>query len=137
MEGDNIIFANLFSLLCPFSRVALIVLASFLAGALGLESNINVAVKEQVEAETKYAGYIAKQEEEIARNLRYEEMIIPHSLNLEEISGLSNEVKEKLKDHTPETLAQAGRIPGVTPAAVSLLLVSIKKHKNDLEKVNS
>ncbi len=81
----------------------------------------------QVAIQAKYAGYIDRQQEEIDRLRRYENMLLPENLDYETISGLSNEVKQKLGDARPDTLARAGRIPGVTPAAVSLLLVYLKK----------
>lgn len=84
--------------------------------------------KEQVEIRNKYAGYIARQQEEIDRLRRYEASKIPAELDYHAIDGLSNEVKQKLLDAKPETLGRASRIPGVTPAAVSLLLVFMKKH---------
>ncbi|NRB37334.1 MAG: tRNA uridine-5-carboxymethylaminomethyl(34) synthesis enzyme MnmG [Pseudomonadales bacterium] len=88
------------------------------------------AVAEQVEVKTKYAGYIARQEEEIARMRRYENTGISESLDYMVIEGLSNEMKDKLSNVRPQTLGMASRIPGVTPAALSLLLVYLKK--NDL-----
>ena len=85
-------------------------------------------VKEQVETQVKYDGYIARQLEEIERLKRYENTLIPETFNYSDISGLSNEVKAKLIEAKPETLGRASRIPGVTPAAVSLLLVYMKKY---------
>jgi tRNA uridine 5-carboxymethylaminomethyl modification enzyme len=84
-------------------------------------------VAEQVEIQTKYAGYIERQHSEIERARRYEEAPLPIDLNYAEVSGLSSEVRQKLAHHRPETVAQAARISGVTPAAVSLLLVHLKK----------
>ncbi len=95
----------------------------------------DIQVAEQVEVQTKYAGYIARQKSEIDRLKRYENTKISIHLEIEKIDGLSNEVKQKLQDHRPETLGQASRIPGITPAAVSLLLVSLKK-QGLLERVN-
>ena len=88
----------------------------------------DAAVTEQVEVKTKYAGYIARQEEDIAKLKRYENTGIADSLDYTIIEGLSNEVKQKLSDARPQSLGMASRIPGVTPAAVSLLLVYLKKH---------
>jgi tRNA uridine 5-carboxymethylaminomethyl modification enzyme len=85
------------------------------------------AVAEQVEIQCKYAGYIERQQEEIHRNRRHEEMHLPPELDYGKVRGLSTEVREKLSRHRPTTLGQAGRIPGVTPAAVSLLLVHLKR----------
>lgn len=91
-------------------------------------SNEGEQVKEQVEIQVKYDGYIARQLEEIERLKRYENTAIPDNFNYSEISGLSNEVTAKLIEAQPETLGRASRVPGVTPAAVSLLLVYMKKH---------
>jgi tRNA uridine 5-carboxymethylaminomethyl modification enzyme len=85
-------------------------------------------VAEQVEIQVKYAGYIDRQTEDIERLRRYENTLLPEDFCYEGISGLSNEVKQKLMAARPETLARASRIPGVTPAAVSLLLIFLKKH---------
>ncbi len=82
---------------------------------------------EQVEIQAKYAGYIERQETEIARQRRHEETVLPSELDYADVLGLSAEVREKLARHRPLTLGQAGRIPGVTPAALSLLLVHLKK----------
>jgi tRNA uridine 5-carboxymethylaminomethyl modification enzyme len=82
---------------------------------------------EQVEIQVKYAGYIDRQMEDIERLRRYEQTLLPDSLDYGLVDGLSNEVRQKLIDGRPETLAQASRIPGVTPAAVSLLLIYLKK----------
>jgi tRNA uridine 5-carboxymethylaminomethyl modification enzyme len=86
-------------------------------------------VAEQIEIQIKYAGYITRQEEEIARQLRNEELKLPADLNYDDVVGLSTEVRQKLKAATPATLGMAGRVPGVTPAALSLLLVHLKKRK--------
>lgn len=83
---------------------------------------------EQVEIQIKYAGYIERQKGEIARTLRNENTLIPMDFDFSQISGLSNEVVAKLSDTRPETIGKAARISGVTPAAVSLLLIFLKKH---------
>jgi tRNA uridine 5-carboxymethylaminomethyl modification enzyme len=88
----------------------------------------NKQAAEQVEIQIKYAGYIERQKDEIAKTLRNENTLIPIDFNFSQISGLSNEVVSKLTDSRPETIGKAGRIPGITPAAVSLLLVYLKKH---------
>ncbi len=85
------------------------------------------AVAEQVEIAAKYSGYIARQQEEIERLRAYEHTRFPTGFDFTVVDGLSNEVKQKLTEAQPETLARASRIPGVTPAAVSLLLVYLKK----------
>lgn len=84
-------------------------------------------VAEQVEIHAKYEGYIARQYEEIERLRSSEETRLPTDFDFNKVSGLSNEVKQKLKDIRPDTLGQASRIPGVTPAAISLLLIHLKK----------
>jgi tRNA uridine 5-carboxymethylaminomethyl modification enzyme len=88
----------------------------------------NVQAAEQVEIQIKYAGYIERQKEEIAKTLRNENTLIPLDFDYTVISGLSNEVVAKLSNARPETIGKAGRISGITPAAVSLLLVYLKKH---------
>ena len=87
-------------------------------------------VNEQIEIDLKYEGYISRQQEEIDRLKSEEGMVIPAVLDYGVIIGLSNEVRQKLIDVQPETIGQASRISGVTPAAVSLLMVHIKKSKH-------
>ena len=84
-------------------------------------------VIEQLENEARYAGYIERQQDEIQRRRRHEETEIPEGLDFREVRGLSNEVRQTLTAHRPSTLGQAGRISGVTPTAISLLLVYLKK----------
>ena len=91
-------------------------------------SDVDQTVADQVEIDAKYSGYIDRQQQEIDRMHRHENTLIPANFDYQSISGLSNEVKQKLSDAMPDTLARAARIPGVTPAAISLLLVSLKKH---------
>ena len=85
------------------------------------------AVREQVEIQVKYAGYIDRQAREVERHDYYESLKLPAELDYMEVRGLSIEVRQKLNKHRPETLGQASRISGVTPAAISLLLVHLKK----------
>ncbi|MDN4037149.1 tRNA uridine-5-carboxymethylaminomethyl(34) synthesis enzyme MnmG [Massilia sp. YIM B02443] len=85
------------------------------------------AVKEQVEIQLKYSGYIDRQAREVERHDHYENLKLPENLNYLEIVALSIEVRQKLDKQRPETLGQASRISGVTPAAISLLLVHLKK----------
>lgn len=82
---------------------------------------------EQVEIQTKYAGYITRQHDEIARQLRHENTLLPATFDYASINGLSNEVIAKLNQHQPETVGKAARISGITPAAISMLLVHLKK----------
>ena len=86
-------------------------------------------VIEQLEIQAKYAGYIDRQHDEIAKQQRHEATRIPSDLSYEQVAGLSAEVAEKLTRIKPETIGQAARIPGMTPAAVSILLVHLKKRK--------
>ncbi len=87
----------------------------------------DATIGQQVEIDAKYSGYIDRQRSEIDRLKRYENTRIPSDFNYSLVKGLSNEVKQKLSEALPETLARASRIPGVTPAAISLLLVQLKK----------
>jgi len=84
-------------------------------------------VAEQVEIHAKYQGYIKRQQEEIERHGQHEETELPANLDYREVRGLSIEVQQKLNQHKPETIGQASRISGVTPAAISLLLVHLKR----------
>ncbi|WP_316367321.1 tRNA uridine-5-carboxymethylaminomethyl(34) synthesis enzyme MnmG [Candidatus Thiodiazotropha sp. CDECU1] len=84
-------------------------------------------VIEQLEVQAKYAGYIDRQQGEIEKQRANEAVILPDGLDYATVRGLSSEVMEKLQRHRPQTLGQAGRIPGVTPAAISLLLIHLKK----------
>ncbi len=94
------------------------------AAAMGSE---NREVDEQVEIDFKYEGYIRRQREEIARMASHHAMPIPDELDYGDIRGLSNEVRQNLAAVRPSTVGQASRIPGVTPAAISLLLIHIKR----------
>jgi tRNA uridine 5-carboxymethylaminomethyl modification enzyme len=84
-------------------------------------------VIEQLEVQAKYAGYIERQRGEIAKQRANEAVVIPEDIDYTMVRGLSSEVREKFQQHRPQTLGQAGRIPGVTPAAISLLLIHLKK----------
>ena len=89
--------------------------------------NVDPAVAEQIEISAKYAGYIDRQQDDIDKMQRHEQTVIPEDFDYTAISGLSNELKQKLTETQPQTLARASRIPGVTPAAISLLLIQLKK----------
>ncbi|MDO6594128.1 tRNA uridine-5-carboxymethylaminomethyl(34) synthesis enzyme MnmG [Neptuniibacter sp. 1_MG-2023] len=89
----------------------------------------NSQVSEQVEIHNKYAGYIDRQKDEIEQMRRQENTLLPEGFDYDQVGGLSNELKAKLKDVRPETISQASRIQGMTPAAISLLLVYLKKHQ--------
>jgi tRNA uridine 5-carboxymethylaminomethyl modification enzyme len=89
--------------------------------------DVDGAVLLQVETETKYAGYIRRQAVEIEKIRRHEGIVLPPELEYQSISGLSRELQLKLAAARPQTLAKAARIPGMTPAALSLLLVHARK----------
>ena len=92
-----------------------------------LGEELLVPVVEQIEIAAKYAGYIDRQREEVGRTAYYESLKLPPELDYMQITALSIEVRQKLQQHRPDTLGQAGRISGVTPAAISLLLIHLKK----------
>ncbi len=95
---------------------------------LGLiDAALDPVIAEQVEVQVKYAGYIERQQLEIERQARFEDASLPVDFDYAAVSGLSHEVRSKLISHRPDTVGQAGRIAGVTPAAMSLLLVHLKK----------
>ncbi len=96
-----------------------------LAESLG--SDVADAVVEQVEISVKYAGYISKQQEDVARASNYEHLKLPEDLDYGLVTALSFEARQKLNKHRPETLGQASRISGITPAAISLLLIHLRK----------
>jgi len=93
------------------------------------DERLREQVKLQVEVQTKYSGYLRRQSDEIERALRNEELPLPADLDYAKVGGLSNEARQRLCDVRPETLGQAARIPGLTPAAVSLLLVHLKRRE--------
>ena len=103
-----------------------------LPGAGGPVADEKVA--EQVEIHAKYHGYIERQREEIARNEHYENMVLPAVMDYRTVRGFSIEVQQKLNQHMPETVGQAARISGMTPAAISLLLVHLKRGFQNPEK---
>jgi tRNA uridine 5-carboxymethylaminomethyl modification enzyme len=91
------------------------------------DSGVPADVAEQVEIQAKYEGYIERQREEIARRAQFESLALPHELDYREVRGLSVEAQQKLNRYRPETIGQASRISGITPAAISLLLVHLKR----------
>ncbi|HHO59690.1 MAG TPA: tRNA uridine-5-carboxymethylaminomethyl(34) synthesis enzyme MnmG, partial [Thiotrichales bacterium] len=98
-----------------------------LVGIIGEGEAITPAVAEQVEIQAKYAGYLDRQREEIEKAKRHEGTSVTRITDYKQVRGLSAEVCQKLNEHKPETIGQASRIPGVTPAAISLLMVHLKK----------
>jgi tRNA uridine 5-carboxymethylaminomethyl modification enzyme len=99
-----------------------------LKGTSGELPEIDPLVSEQIEIQLKYQGYINRQEEDIQKLKRQENTALPDDFDYQHIDGLSNELKQKLMKARPASLAKAARIPGITPAAVSLLLIYLKKH---------
>jgi tRNA uridine 5-carboxymethylaminomethyl modification enzyme len=91
---------------------------------------------EQVATQIKYAGYIDRQAQDIAKLHRQESVVIPVDIDFAKVRGLSNEIQQKLTSARPSTIARAGRISGVTPAALSLLLVYIKR-KDGMKKTSN
>ncbi len=98
-------------------------------GSAGLPELVGEQVAQQVEVQAKYSGYIKRQESEIAKLKRHEETVVPDDFDYASVPGLSNEIVEKLSRVRPQNIGQAARVSGVTPAAVSLLLVYLKKHR--------
>jgi len=86
-------------------------------------------VLEQVEIAAKYAGYIDRQRDEVERAAYYENLKLPADLDYMQVAALSIEARQKLNKHRPETLGQASRISGITPASISLLLIHLKRGK--------
>jgi tRNA uridine 5-carboxymethylaminomethyl modification enzyme len=101
-----------------------------LNSAAGLEDS----VKEQVEIQAKYEGYIGRQRAEVERRASQDELVMPPDLDYSAVRGLSNEAQQTLARHRPETIGQAARLSGVTPAAVSLLLVHLRRHRSDARR---
>jgi tRNA uridine 5-carboxymethylaminomethyl modification enzyme len=97
------------------------------APTLGDDERLIEQLAVQVDVQAKYTGYIDRQSEEIERQARHEDTNLPGDLNYKEVLGLSNEVRQRLSEARPSTLGQASRVPGVTPAAISLLLVHMKR----------
>jgi tRNA uridine 5-carboxymethylaminomethyl modification enzyme len=120
-EVDHDALSAMASIACPDAAVS--------RETLRVELGVTLAdaVIEQVEISAKYAGYIVKQNDEVERVARYEHLVLPADLDYTQVSALSFEVRQTLSRHRPETLGQASRMSGVTPAAVSLLLVHLKK----------
>ncbi|HEX6267843.1 MAG TPA: tRNA uridine-5-carboxymethylaminomethyl(34) synthesis enzyme MnmG, partial [Burkholderiales bacterium] len=97
-------------------------------------SDVDPAVAEQIEIQAKYEGYIERQREEVTRRAGMESKQLPATLDYRQVRGLSAEVQQKLNLYRPDTIGQASRISGVTPAAISLLLVHLKRGFEPLDK---
>ena len=98
-------------------------------GEVDIDEAMAEKVCEQVEIQAKYEGYLDRQHAEIEKTRKHQETAIPNVIDYARVRGLSTEVCQKLSDHRPETIGQAGRIPGITPAAISLLMVHLKKSR--------
>ena len=105
-----------------------------LAELAAASAPLDAEVAAQVEIQAKYQGYVARQREEIERQERLESLPLPKDLDYEQVRGLSIEVRQKLTRHRPETIGQASRISGVTPAAISLLFVHLKRRHGPRER---
>ena len=103
-------------------------------GLSGSEGVSDSAISDQIEILAKYSGYIIRQQDEINKQKAQFNKKIPKEINYDEIHGLSNEAKEKLKESRPETIDHATRVPGVTSATISILLVYIKSKNQKLEQ---
>ena len=90
---------------------------------------LRLAIVEQVEIAAKYSGYIDRQREEVGRAAHYENLRLPPELDYHQVTALSFEARQRLSQHRPETLGQASRLSGITPATISLLLIHLKKSK--------
>jgi tRNA uridine 5-carboxymethylaminomethyl modification enzyme len=98
------------------------------------DERFDIRIQEQVEINGKYAGYLSRQQDEIDKASAHEQTELPETLDYAEVRGLSSEVCQKLIDHRPATIGQAGRISGVTPAAISILLVHLKRRAEPVKK---
>ena len=96
-------------------------------GLAAHDDRLPEAVRLQIEVRAKYSGYIERQQDEIDRQRKHEELPLPADLDYANVAGLSNEVRQKLAAAKPDTLGQASRLPGITPAAVSVLLIHLKR----------
>ena len=88
----------------------------------------------QAEVNIKYAGYLDRQQQEIDKASQHEATELPDQIDYAQVHGLSNEVSQKLAQHRPATIGQASRISGITPAAISILLVHLKRHQYQAQK---
>jgi tRNA uridine 5-carboxymethylaminomethyl modification enzyme len=113
------------------SYEALVAVVGEGSDAWRVDERLAVQVPLQVDVQAKYRGYIERQHEEIERQRRHEETPLPQDFDYLAVRGLSNEVRQRLVEHRPATLGQAARIPGITPAAVSLLLIHLKRRDAD------
>jgi len=103
-------------------------------GEAGLSDTL---VVEQLEIQAKYQGYIDRQLEEVAKSLAHEETRLPEGFDYSRIGGLSNEIRQKLIRQQPQTIGQASRIQGMTPAAISILMVYLKRGALEVARRNA
>jgi tRNA uridine 5-carboxymethylaminomethyl modification enzyme len=101
--------------------------ATTVNSSVAFDDRLPAQIRAQVEVRAKYAGYIERQEDEVERQRRNEETRLPDDLDYAQVPGLSHEVRQKLAEARPATIGIAGRLPGMTPAAVSILIVHLKK----------
>ena len=101
--------------------------AGTVESSVAFDDRLPAQIRAQVEVRAKYAGYIERQEDEVERQRRNEETRLPDDLDYAQVAGLSHEVRQKLAEARPATIGLAGRLPGMTPAAVSILIVHLKK----------
>ena len=113
------------------SYASLMTLPGAKSGMEGSEASEQVA--RQIETQAKYAGYIERQKQEVARREAQESLRLPTGLDYRAVRGLSTEVRQKLERYRPETLGQAARVSGVTPAAISLLLVHLRRGQTQVK----
>ena len=100
-----------------------------LSESVGFGPALAASVIEQVEIASKYSGYIDRQKDDVQRAVHYESLKLPQDLDYMQVSAMSIEARQKLNRHRPETLGQASRISGITPATISLLTIHLKKTK--------
>ena len=102
-------------------------------GSLVSNVSLDDIVKAQVQVEIKYEGYINRQKEEVMRQIAHQEQAIPNDLDFDFIDSLSIEVRQKLKRYKPKTIGQASRISGITPAAISLIMIHVKRFQQQTD----
>ena len=99
------------------------------AGPAAAPDELREQVELQLEVQARYAGYIDRQQREIAKHAKQEVLRLPENIDYSSVSGLSNEARQRLESSRPATLGQASRLEGMTPSAVSLLLIHLKKRQ--------
>jgi tRNA uridine 5-carboxymethylaminomethyl modification enzyme len=102
-------------------------------GSLFSNVTLDPIIENQVQVQIKYEGYVNRQKDEVAKQIGQESLVIPLSLDFDAIDSLSVEVRHKLKMHKPQTVGQASRISGITPAAISLIMIHVKRFQHRIE----